>query len=1163
MPTDPAPRDWSRAESLFARWLEASGFETTADVEALCRAHPAVASELRALSAHWRELQRELEPLGRHGASAAADAREAGGSGGPGRGPGSSAVWQRLDARRPAGGRYRVQEEIARGGMGAILKIWDEDLGRDLAMKVILGQAPQAGGDSAPPVEPRAFARFLEEAQITGRLDHPGIVPVHELGLDSEGRAYFTMKLVQGRDLKAIFERVRENGEGWSETRALGVMLKVCEALSYAHAKGVIHRDLKPANVMVGSFGEVYVMDWGLARATGREDLHDVRLAPRERTREPSPADPARARDASAGSPLQTMDGVVLGTPAYMPPEQARSEVERLSPRSDVYAVGAMLYHLLGRRVPYAAAEANAAPHAVLARVLAGPPQPLAELRPDLPPELVAIVERAMAREPEDRYADTAGLARDLSAYLEHRVVGAYETGTWAETRKWVQRNKPLAASLAASLLVLAAGLAGTWTQARRADAKSAEALGHLEEARRRAAETKLVAGFQTRMLSDLSVDEFGHALVGELRAETRSGLERLGHGEAEISAALEAFDRVVAPANATNVAVRTLSKTLFEPAVDVIDRQYAGEPLVQAMLQTSLAGPMKRLRLDELGVRAARAAVETRRRRLGDADPETLTAVHSLATLLRGQGRLAEAEPLAREALAGQRANLGDDHPETLTCLNELAVLLQARGQLAEAEPLHRLALERRRAVLGDDHPDTLLSVNNLALLLDDRGETAQAEALHREALAGRRAVLGDDHPDTLASIHNLAVVLEARGEHAEAEPLYREALAGSRAKLGDLHPSTLSAIENLAFLLQERGELGGAEPLYREASAGRRARLGPEHPETLNSAQGLAHLLRALGRLAEAEPLYREALAGRRAKLGPRHPSTLLSVHGLAELLRAEGKLDEAEPLAREALEGCRAQLGPRHRDTLATVLGLAELLRARGKPAEAEPLAREALAGLRASFGDDHPSTLAALDGLARLLHDQGRLAEAEPLYRAALEGYRAKLGDAHPSTLSSVNNLGVLLRALGRHAEAEPLYREALEGYRAKLGDEHPSTLTALGNLAVLLQSRGGLSEAETLYREVLAKRRAKLGDEHPETLLSVDRLASLLRTQGRLAEAEPLLLEALAGRRLELGRDHARTREALDAVLAVYASLHQRDPSAGFDRKADELRREFP
>ena len=334
-------------------------------------------------------------------------------------------------------GDYRIVREIGRGGMGAILRVWDEQLGRHLAMKVALGR----DGSS------ERLARFLEEARVTGQLDHPGVVPVHELGLDAQGRRFFTMKLVEGRDMKQVFELVFAGRDGWNETRALGVILKVCEAMAYAHKKGIIHRDLKPANVMVGSFGEVFVMDWGLARVTGHADLRDIRLA--------RPA----AAESAAESHLMTLDGAVIGTPAYMPPEQARGDIEQLSPRSDVYSIGAMLYHLLARQMPHVPPELRSSPRAVLERVKAAAPLPLHQLNPRVPAELAAICEKAMARDPAQRYPDMLALAEDMRAYLEKRVVAAYETGAFAELRKWIARNRALAAACGSAILILAAAV--------------------------------------------------------------------------------------------------------------------------------------------------------------------------------------------------------------------------------------------------------------------------------------------------------------------------------------------------------------------------------------------------------------------------------------------------------------------------------------------------------------------------------------------------------------------------------------------------------------------------------------------------------------------------------------------------------------------------------
>lgn len=346
--------------------------------------------------------------------------------------------------------RYEVQGEIARGGQGAVLKVWDRELRRTLAMKVVLGRGGRVARGASPDVDESRLARFLEEAQITGQLNHPGIVPVHEVGVDEAGRIYFTMRLVNGRPLKEIFKRVATGEQGWTRTRALGALLRVCETVAYAHDKGVLHRDLKPSNVMVGRYGEVYVMDWGLARILGAEargERSPEDTAPGVRT------DRADASESGTDG-LLTADGAVVGTPFYMPPEQAEGRLEDLGPTADVYAVGAMLYHLLTGSMPYAE-EVHTTTRRTLDRVIAGPPRPLESLAPDVPPELAAICTTAMAREPGDRYEDMGALARDLSAYLEGRVVSVHETGALAEAKKWIQRNRALAGALGAAVVLL------------------------------------------------------------------------------------------------------------------------------------------------------------------------------------------------------------------------------------------------------------------------------------------------------------------------------------------------------------------------------------------------------------------------------------------------------------------------------------------------------------------------------------------------------------------------------------------------------------------------------------------------------------------------------------------------------------------------------------
>ncbi len=341
--------------------------------------------------------------------------------------------------------RYQGAHEIARGGMAEILHVEDTRLRRKLAMKVVRGDRAH---------DPRHTERLIEEAQVTAQLDHPGVVAVHDLDDDGDGNPYFTMKLVRGRTLAEIFDLIREEREGWSHARGVQLFLRICETLAYAHDKGVIHRDLKPANIMVGHFGEVYVMDWGLARVLGTSAT-DADESPS------SGVYTDRQDSAMPGSSESEVLGSVVGTPAYMAPEQAAGRVLSLDARADVYGIGALLYEMLAGRPPYGD-RALRSSRAVVDAVVAGPPTPLDSAASHLPPELHAIVAKAMARRPTARYQSAQELREDLQAFVDGRVVSAYETGPVAELRKWVRRNRALAAAVAAGILVLMVGLVVT-----------------------------------------------------------------------------------------------------------------------------------------------------------------------------------------------------------------------------------------------------------------------------------------------------------------------------------------------------------------------------------------------------------------------------------------------------------------------------------------------------------------------------------------------------------------------------------------------------------------------------------------------------------------------------------------------------------------------------
>jgi WD40 repeat protein/tRNA A-37 threonylcarbamoyl transferase component Bud32 len=410
----------SRAEEVFAEFLEHAEIDDKADFAALLAEHPDLRSELSAIHRHWRAMSAAFSALSSLGGDAPANGSSAA----------LDALLAKLRARGDRAARYALSAEIAKGAMGRIVRAWDEDLRREVAMKI----------QREDRADPRMRRRFLEEAQIAGQLDHPGIVPIHELGVDAKGRPYFTMRLVRGRPLDEIVRLAREGREGWSRTRVLHVVLRVCETIAYAHDRGVIHRDLKPQNVMVGLFGETYVMDWGLARAEGStgDAIDSIR---------------SEIEHESGGSPLLTQFGDVVGTPAYMAPEQARGDACAATRAIDVYALGAILYQVCCGHAPYAEARVDRGLANMLERLRAGGPAPLGD---DTPGELRAIVERAMARESSDRYPSVAELGEDLRAFLEVRVVRAYSAGRFQELRKWIARNRALSAITLTSIVLLA-----------------------------------------------------------------------------------------------------------------------------------------------------------------------------------------------------------------------------------------------------------------------------------------------------------------------------------------------------------------------------------------------------------------------------------------------------------------------------------------------------------------------------------------------------------------------------------------------------------------------------------------------------------------------------------------------------------------------------------
>ncbi len=375
--------------------------------------------------------------------------------------------------------KYVVSGEVGRGGMGVILTAYDSDIRRDVAMKVITGDWQES----------REFIeRFIKEAQVQGQLEHPNICPVHELGVDDSGQVYFTMKMVQGASLADMIIRTKESSgadEPKRLTDVLNIFLKICDGIAFAHSREIIHRDLKPDNIMVGDFGEVYVMDWGLAKILSVEEdksQDGLFIA--------SPAD--------RSDTMRTMTGSIVGTPAYMPPEQAGGLVEKMDERSDIYSLGALLYELLTLAPPFSAEN----PWAILSKI--GQEKPLSPSRRhpngNISPELDSIVMKCLEKKKENRYQSVQDLKLEIELFLSGRPIGAMEYSLWRVFFKWVFRNKALALSVLTVLVILMVSFAVSYIRISASEREAVKQRDRADEQRQIAEAQKSFAEKQKSM---------------------------------------------------------------------------------------------------------------------------------------------------------------------------------------------------------------------------------------------------------------------------------------------------------------------------------------------------------------------------------------------------------------------------------------------------------------------------------------------------------------------------------------------------------------------------------------------------------------------------------------------------------------------------------------
>ncbi len=708
-------------------------------------------------------------------------------------------------------GRYKLLEKIGEGGMAVVYMAEQEQpIHRRVALKVIkLGMDTQ-----------QVIARFEAERQALAMMDHPNIAQVFDAGTTDTGRPYFVMELVTGVSITEYCDKNR-----LSTKERLALFIRVCNAVQHAHQKGIIHRDIKPSNVMVTHCdGKPVpkVIDFGIAKATNQ------RLT--EKT-------------------LFTRYAHLIGTPAYMSPEQAELSDLDIDTRSDIYSLGVLLYELLTDTTPFSEEELRRGGYTGMQRIIREqePTKPSTrltmlgetlsavagrrsatpvQLRRVLRGDLDWIVMKCLEKERMRRYDTVSALAADVECYLHHEPVSAGPPSLRYLTRKFVQRRRSLVIAATAVILAILAGLAASMTMFFQAERARRET----DAAR---AEARSVADF---LANDLLATVYPERTRGE-PVTVRYILNNAERGLAE---------------------------------------RFVDSSLAEAEVRDALGRTYQKLGDYDAAETHFERALQIRRQQLGAEDPLTLASLNQLGQLYSQQGRYAEAEVLLTQALDLRTRLLGQEHPDTLESMSDLAWQYACEARFEEGMALASQALQIGRQVLGDEHPIVLKAMISVVLPQAATLNYAEVEGLAAEGHDAAQRVLGAEHEITLSFLNALTCIHRMRGETDVAVELAQQALETGRRVFGEEHAVTILAMSNLGRAYLAQGRLEEAAPLLTRSAELVSEVLGEDHAATVIIRFSLSYLLAAQGRYDERDALLLDVFEASRQMHGEYHPQS-----------------------------------------------------------------------------------------------------------------------------------------------------------------------------------------------------------------------------------------------------------------------------------------------